>query len=311
MDYAEVQVAAWAFAIFGALAPVVAEPEQTASSGSSRAQDDTNAAAIGFVLALARALHRYGTPAHRLEEAMRICCHRLGLDAEVFSTPTAIIMSFNLTSEYFSDTRDFGIITTTPAEVAEVDAVFQADWNNTSITPSVASLVWSPTNSRPKLTALISAATKTLDIYCEEAEDPGTLGAMVAAVKRGVKVRFIAAVLSGWMWLLYARLLGRLACLIGLLGPGATVIADGDGLASAALRPIEGADQIARYLADIAGRAPGNMTFLERGVNGQPGLVARQDGVTVTVLAFDVAADQIKHIWAIRNPDKLGPWTTS
>ncbi len=99
--------------------------------------------------------------------------------------------------------------------------------------------------------------------------------------------------------------------LIGLLDPCATVTADGGGLASAALRPIEGADQIARYLADIARRAPSNMTILERMVNGQPGLVAQQDGVTVTVLAFDVAADRIKHIWAIRNPDKLRPWTTS
>ncbi|MDX6390777.1 MAG: hypothetical protein QOJ73_1840 [Streptosporangiaceae bacterium] len=98
--------------------------------------------------------------------------------------------------------------------------------------------------------------------------------------------------------------------LIGLLDPGATVVADGGGLASAALRPIEGGEQVARYLADIAGRAPGNVTFLERTVNGQPGLVAQQDGVIVTVFAFDVAGDRIKRIWAVRNPDKLRPWTT-
>ena len=87
------------------------------------------------------------------------------------------------------------------------------------------------------------------------------------------------------------------------------VIADGGGLVSAALRPIEGGEEVARYLAGIAGRVPGNMTFLERTVNGQPGLVAQQDGVTVTVFAFDVAGDRIKHIWAVRNPDKLRPWT--
>jgi RNA polymerase sigma factor (sigma-70 family) len=97
--------------------------------------------------------------------------------------------------------------------------------------------------------------------------------------------------------------------LIGLLDPGATVIADGGGLASAALRPVEGGEQIARYLADIAGRAPGNMTILERTVNGQPGLVAQQDGVTVTVFAFEVAGDRITRIWAVRNPGKLRPWT--
>jgi RNA polymerase sigma factor (sigma-70 family) len=101
-----------------------------------------------------------------------------------------------------------------------------------------------------------------------------------------------------------------IAALIALLDPDATVIADGGGLASAALSPIEGAGQIARYITDLASRAPGNMTFLERTVNGQPGLIAQQDGVTLTVFAFDVAGDRIKHIWAIRNPEKLRPWTT-
>jgi len=100
-----------------------------------------------------------------------------------------------------------------------------------------------------------------------------------------------------------------ITALIGLLDPGVTVTADGGGLVSAALRPIEGGEQVARYLADIASRSPGNLVFLERTVNGQPGLVAQQDGVTVTVFAFDVAGGRIKHIWVVRNPDKLRPWT--
>jgi uncharacterized membrane protein YjjP (DUF1212 family) len=50
--------------------------------------------AIGFVMALGRALHRYGTPAHRLEEALLRVCGQLGIETEVFTTPTAIIMSF-------------------------------------------------------------------------------------------------------------------------------------------------------------------------------------------------------------------------
>jgi RNA polymerase sigma factor (sigma-70 family) len=102
---------------------------------------------------------------------------------------------------------------------------------------------------------------------------------------------------------------GDIDALIGLLDPGANLIADGGGLVSAALRPIQGGEQVARYLADLAGRAPSNVTILERTVNGQPGLVAQQDGVTVTVFAFDVAGDRITHIWAVRNPDKLRPWT--
>jgi RNA polymerase sigma-70 factor (ECF subfamily) len=100
-----------------------------------------------------------------------------------------------------------------------------------------------------------------------------------------------------------------ISALIALLDPGATMIADGGGLARAALRPIEGGEQVARYIVDLAARAP-SLTILERTVNGQPGLVAQQDGVTVTVLAFDITGGRIKHLWAIRNPDKLRPWTT-
>jgi RNA polymerase sigma factor (sigma-70 family) len=100
-----------------------------------------------------------------------------------------------------------------------------------------------------------------------------------------------------------------IGALIGLLDPGATAIADGGGLVSAVFRPIEGAEQIARYAVDLADRAPG-LTILERTVNGQPGLIAQQDGITVTVAAFDIAGDRITHIWAMRNPDKLRPWTT-
>jgi RNA polymerase sigma factor (sigma-70 family) len=98
--------------------------------------------------------------------------------------------------------------------------------------------------------------------------------------------------------------------LIGLLDPDATAIADGGGLAVTFLHPIEGREQIARAWLEIAKRVPSNMTFLERTVNGQPGLVAQQDGVTVTVFAFEVAGDRIKRIWVVRNPEKLRPWTT-
>ena len=98
--------------------------------------------------------------------------------------------------------------------------------------------------------------------------------------------------------------------LIGLLDPDATATADGGGRALTFLHPIEGAEPIARAWIEIANRATGTVAFLERTVNGQPGLVLRQDGVVVTVLAFDVAGDRIRRIWVVRNPEKLRPWTT-
>jgi RNA polymerase sigma factor (sigma-70 family) len=102
---------------------------------------------------------------------------------------------------------------------------------------------------------------------------------------------------------------GDIDTLIGLLDPDATLIADGGGVVSAALRPVEGGEQIAHYAIQIATRAPG-LTIMERTVNGQPGLLAEQDGVAAVVAAFDVAGDRIRRIWAVRNPDKLRPWTT-
>src|SRR5215470_14341118 len=53
--------------------------------------------------------------------------------------------------------------------------------------------------------------------------------------------------------------------LIGLLDPDATAIADGGGLVSAELRPVEGAEQIARFFIDRAITVP-NVTILERTV---------------------------------------------
>jgi RNA polymerase sigma factor (sigma-70 family) len=97
--------------------------------------------------------------------------------------------------------------------------------------------------------------------------------------------------------------------LIGLLDPDATAIADGGGLASAVATPVEGGEQIARGCLDFASRAPG-MKILERTVNGQPGLVAQQDGVIVAVVAVDIVDDRIKHIWVVLNPEKLRPWMT-
>jgi RNA polymerase sigma-70 factor (ECF subfamily) len=94
--------------------------------------------------------------------------------------------------------------------------------------------------------------------------------------------------------------------LIGLLDPDVTTVTDGGGLVSA-IGPVDGGERVARAFVDIANRVPG-LTFLERTVNGQPGLVAQQEGVVASVMAFDVAEGRIKHIWVVRNPEKLWPW---
>jgi len=100
-----------------------------------------------------------------------------------------------------------------------------------------------------------------------------------------------------------------IGALIGLLDPDATSVADGGGRAPAFLHPLEGGEQIAHAYVEIAHAAP-QLRMREATVNGQPGLVSQVDGVTVSVYAFDIVDGRIKHIWAVRNPDKLRPWTT-
>lgn len=100
-----------------------------------------------------------------------------------------------------------------------------------------------------------------------------------------------------------------LTALIGLLDPDALATGDGGGRVAASLHPVAGGEQIAHGLIGIVGRVP-DLVILERTVNGRPGLVAQQDGATIGVFAFEVVGDRIKHIWAVRNPEKLRPWTT-
>jgi RNA polymerase sigma-70 factor (ECF subfamily) len=99
-----------------------------------------------------------------------------------------------------------------------------------------------------------------------------------------------------------------IGALIGLLDPDATASTDGGGLVRALLHPVEGSERIARAWVELSGLAPG-LTLAERVVNGRPGLVALLDGAIVTVYAFEIADDRIRHIWAVRNPEKLRPWT--
>ncbi|MEV0586431.1 RNA polymerase sigma factor SigJ [Nonomuraea sp. NPDC050310] len=100
-----------------------------------------------------------------------------------------------------------------------------------------------------------------------------------------------------------------IGALVGLLDPRALAVADGGGVVSAVLKPIEGGERIARYAVGLTELAPG-LELLERVVNGRPGLVLRREGVTVAVMAFELAGDRITRLWAVRNPEKLRSWTS-
>jgi RNA polymerase sigma factor (sigma-70 family) len=100
-----------------------------------------------------------------------------------------------------------------------------------------------------------------------------------------------------------------IGALIRLLDPDAMMMTDGGGLATAALRPIQGREKVARYALGVADKTA-DVTILERNVNGQPGLVVQQADATVSVVAFTVTGNRITRIWAVRNPEKLRSWPT-
>jgi len=55
---------------------------------------------IVFIVKLGQALHRYGVPAHRLEQGLNLVAQRFGTSGNFFATPTGIFASFGLPEEH-------------------------------------------------------------------------------------------------------------------------------------------------------------------------------------------------------------------
>jgi len=105
---------------------------------------------------------------------------------------SSMILTANLTSEYYATTRDFAVIDTNQTNVTAIETTFGKDFTNTTYTPSKAySLIWSPTDSATDLEAIINAATKTLTIENEEMSDATIVTDLENAAKRGVVVHVI------------------------------------------------------------------------------------------------------------------------
>ncbi|WP_089102513.1 phospholipase D-like domain-containing protein [Streptomyces hyaluromycini] len=104
----------------------------------------------------------------------------------------SLVLTGNLTSQYYSTGRDYGVFTDDTRDVAAIEKVFNADYAGTSVTPTDGDhLLWSPTDSRSRLLTVINAATKTLDVEELEFSDSTVVNAIVARAKAGVKVRVV------------------------------------------------------------------------------------------------------------------------
>jgi phosphatidylserine/phosphatidylglycerophosphate/cardiolipin synthase-like enzyme len=108
--------------------------------------------------------------------------------AMVIDGTTAFIMTMNLTNSAFNKNREYAVVDGNPTDVAEVDRIFQADWNQQSVTVQDPNLVVSPDNSRRQILNLIDSAKKTIVLQCEYLTDPQVAAHLGARAKAGVEV---------------------------------------------------------------------------------------------------------------------------
>ena len=115
---------------------------------------------------------------------------------------TTAIMSLNLQTQYYSTTRDFALVENDPADIAAIQATFNADYaagtpyggtqgtsDKTSYTPGPGTgLIWSPTTAQPDMLALINNAQSTILLENEEMGAANIVSALEAACGRGVTV---------------------------------------------------------------------------------------------------------------------------
>jgi phosphatidylserine/phosphatidylglycerophosphate/cardiolipin synthase-like enzyme len=109
----------------------------------------------------------------------------------VVDDTSAWIGTMNWTTSAFVRNREFGIRDTDPAVVRQAEAVFTADWAHQPFSGKASALVLSPVNARGDIDGLISGARRTLDVYAEEVADSRQEQLLIAAAKRGVKVRVV------------------------------------------------------------------------------------------------------------------------
>jgi RNA polymerase sigma-70 factor (TIGR02957 family) len=100
---------------------------------------------------------------------------------------------------------------------------------------------------------------------------------------------------------------GDLDALLEALAPDVVLISDGGGRTRAALRPIIGADKVARWLVAIArqGASIPDLRMEVAEVNGWPAVVGWSGAEPFGSISLAVADGRIEQVLVVVNPDKL------
>ena len=115
-------------------------------------------------------------------------------------------------------------------------------------------------------------------------------------VRRAATERFMRAAVGG-----------DLAALLEVLAPDVTLVSDSGGKAPGPLRPIHGADKVARFFAGSKAKIPAGTSVHLRDVNGAPAAITTVGSVpyALFMLDLDPRTHRVTTIQLISNPDKL------
>lgn len=117
----------------------------------------------------------------------------------VVDRAAAVILSLNLTSRYYPNTRDFGVVTTDQNDVAAMESVFEADFAGRSITaPLGDDLLWSP-GAENALVALVDSARVSVAVETEVLSDKPVVEALARAARRGVHTSLTMTYQKDWV----------------------------------------------------------------------------------------------------------------
>lgn len=117
----------------------------------------------------------------------------------------ALIMTGNLTSEYYATSADFTLEDTKPADVARIVGAFDDDWAgdlskswyDVPAHGQEGDLIFSP-RSEGALVGLISSAKHTVETSSEEMDSYKVEDALLADARRGVNVEVLMTEDSSW-----------------------------------------------------------------------------------------------------------------
>ncbi|MFG2869603.1 RNA polymerase sigma-70 factor [Streptomyces sp. NPDC048338] len=103
---------------------------------------------------------------------------------------------------------------------------------------------------------------------------------------------------------------GDLNAVMELLAPDVTAWSDGGGKVTAARRPLNGTNHVARWIVGFLAKPDlATLTMKTAIINGELGILATLGGHTVGALTFDLVDHRIQNLRFQVNPEKLGGLT--